>query len=70
MERAVHNNLMLGEPALGIEQCECPEQYSGLSCQVNYENLVNPLPHRDTFANRADPDQLPDHDILCLRMEI
>ena len=34
LDRAVDNNLMLGEPALGIEQCECPSQYSGLSCQV------------------------------------
>ena len=39
MERAVHNDLMLGEPALGIEQCECPEQYSGLSCQVKLVKL-------------------------------
>ncbi|XP_053394147.1 laminin subunit alpha-2-like isoform X2 [Mercenaria mercenaria] len=30
---AVDNDLLLGPPALGIEQCNCPPQYSGLSCQ-------------------------------------
>ena len=34
LDVAVHEDEATGEPALGIEQCQCPEQYAGLSCQV------------------------------------
>ena len=34
LDVAVHEDTAVGEPALGIEQCQCPEQYAGLSCQV------------------------------------
>ena len=26
--------------AFGVESCECPEEYSGLSCQVNYRTTL------------------------------
>ncbi|XP_052775570.1 laminin subunit alpha-2-like [Mya arenaria] len=33
LDQAVDNELQLGRPALGIEKCECPPKYTGLSCQ-------------------------------------
>ena len=41
LEVAVESNSRLAEPALGIEHCECPPQYSGLSCQVSDTVAVN-----------------------------
>lgn len=29
----VHDTPILGNPALGIELCECPSEYEGTSCQ-------------------------------------
>jgi len=34
LDQAMSSTDNLGRPALGVEKCDCPPQYAGLSCQV------------------------------------
>ncbi|KAL4235534.1 Laminin subunit alpha-2 [Mactra antiquata] len=74
LDVAVDNTLQLGEPALGIEECVCLEQYSGLSCQdpaEGYYRLPYPGPidigitDPSLIIGEVRPCECNDHGTSC-----
>ncbi|XP_047486488.1 basement membrane-specific heparan sulfate proteoglycan core protein-like isoform X28 [Penaeus chinensis] len=62
MDTAVPSNT--GQPrAVKVEQCQCPPEYSGLSCEQ-----CRPGYYRDIFSNTCEPCRCNGHEESCAQL--